>query len=229
MTLTDTLTCTMPPAVTGSEAIVSCVTDATTNWAEIWVAVGTIFGALATTAAVIVALWQSMKATDASKRAEQLSQKQFDESTQLPALHAYVRAWRELSTPTVGSAVSPYDRLTAATLASTTWRDVNRKQLDNIRDIEVLQREITRCLRHMEPAYLEISNEVWKESGILRATHALTNIAADWQKGTTEERLQEGANANAVASKLRYQYDEFVDSVNDRLEHHRQQAANGNL
>lgn len=181
---------------------------------DIWSAMGTWAGAAATTAAVIVALYQSKKASDAANRAEDLSQKRFDEAHQLPALHAYVRAWREVSTPSVASPESPFERLTIATLASTTWRDVNRKNLEHRDKIELLQRSIERYIRRMEPAYRVIDGKAWRDSGLGEAIHNLTNLASSWQAGTSEERKSTNESAQKTVDKLLKRYPEYVDEVN---------------
>lgn len=216
MILAETLECTVPSTNAVKDSVIYCVTGAT-NWPDVWSALGAWAGAIATTAAVIVALYQSKKAADAAKRAEELSQKQFDESIQLPALHAYVRAWREVADPDVTSAETPFQRLVSANLASTTWRDSNRKNLDNFEYIQNLQVEITRCLRHMEPAYFVISDSDWKRSGIKLAIHSLTNVASSWQSATPSERSAINASAEETRLRLGHQYSKFVDEVNASL------------
>lgn len=216
MITAETFECTVPSANAVKKAIIYCTTDAT-NTADIWMAIGSIAGAVATTAAVIVALWQSKKAAEAAKRAEELSQKQFDESIQLPALHAYVRAWREITAPTATSAPSPYQRLASANLASTTWRDVNRKSPEHRDFIELLEVAIASCIGHMEPAYVEIDARDWKDSGIGQAIRALTNLASRWQSASSDERAAINGEADKEVNDLEQSYHAFVKAVREKI------------
>lgn len=213
MILAETFKCTVPSVNAVKEASITCVTGAT-NMAEIWGAIGTIFGALATTAAVIVALYQSKKAAESAKRAEELSQKQFDEAHQIPALQTYIRAWREVADPTVMSPETPYQRLAIANLAATSWRESNRKDLVNFEYIQSLQLEIAKCLRHMEPVYFEISESDWNRSGIKTAIHKLTNLASSWQSAPREGRSAINDQAERARLSLGHKYQGFVVSVN---------------
>lgn len=191
MILAESFKCTVPSANAVKEASITCVTGAT-NWPDIWMAFGSIGGAIATTAAVLVALHQSRTAKNMAREAQELAMAQHDEAKQLPALNAYVSAWRAITKiPAPSSKPKTYVLIRDATEAGRIWRDANRRTSENRSYLDDLENLIVRCLYELEfNSKAHVSDWALDRSGLSKAVEDLTRLAVEWQTDASIDRAK---------------------------------------